>query len=139
MAYRTVRTLDNAVAIAAGSGGGVLIDALHVQRCGVSLDALRAVDPGLVSYVQLCDAPLAAPAGEGAEITEARDGRLLPGDGELPLLGLLAALPAGIPVAVEAPAAGAGARPAEFATRARRALSSVLSRAEPSQAKERPS
>ena len=61
MAYRTVRTLDDAVAIAAGSGGGVLIDALHVQRCGVSLDALRAVDPGLVSYVQLCDAPLAAP------------------------------------------------------------------------------
>ena len=139
MAYRTVRTLDDAVAIAAGSGGGVLIDALHVQRCGVSLDALRAVDPGLVSYVQLCDAPLAAPAGEGAEITEARDGRLLPGDGELPLLGLLAALPAGIPVAVEAPAAGAGARPAEFAIRARRALSSVLSRAELSQAKERPS
>ena len=65
--------------------------------------------------------------------------RLLPGDGELPLLGLLAALPAGIPVAVEAPAAGAGARPAEFAIRARRALSSVLSRAELSQAKERPS
>ena len=139
MAYRTVRTLDDAVAIAAGSGGGVLIDALHVQRCGVSLDALRAVDPGLVSYIQLCDAPLAAPGGEGAEITEARDGRLLPGDGELPLLGLLAALPAGIPVAVEAPAAGAGARPAEFAIRARRALSSVLSRAELSQAKERPS
>lgn len=139
MAYRTVRTLDDAVVIAAGSGGGVLIDALHVQRCGVSLDALRAVDPGLVSYVQLCDAPLAAPAGEGAEITEARDERLLPGDGELPLLELLAALPAGIPVAVEAPATGAGARPAEFAIRARRALSSVLSRAELSQAKERPS
>ena len=134
MAYRTVRTLDDAVAIAAGSGGGVLIDALHVQRCGVGLDAVRAVDPGLVGYVQLCDAPLAAPADQRAEITEARDGRLLPGDGELPLPGLLAALPAGVPAAVEAPAPGTGAHPAEFAARARRALESVLS-----QAKERPS
>ena len=139
MAYRTVRTLDDAVAIAAGSGGGILIDALHVQRCGVGLDAVRAVDPGLVGYVQLCDAPLATPAGEGAEIAEARGGRLLPGDGELPLLDLLAALPEGIPVAVEAPAPGAGARPAEFAARARRALSSVLSQAELAQAKERSS
>jgi sugar phosphate isomerase/epimerase len=139
MAYRTVRTLDAAVAIAAGSGGGILIDALHVQRCGVGLDAVRAVDPGLVGYVQLCDAPLATPAGEGAEIAEARGGRLLPGDGELPLLELLAALPEEIPVAVEAPAPGAGARPAEFAARARRALSSVLSQAELSQAKERSS
>jgi sugar phosphate isomerase/epimerase len=139
MAYRTVRTLGDATAIAAGSGGGILIDALHVRRCGVGLDALRAVDPGLVSYVQLCDAPLAAPAGEDAEIAEARAGRLLPGHGELPLLDLLAALPEGIPVAVEAPAAGAGARPLEFAARARRALSSVLSQAGLSQAKERPS
>jgi len=131
MAYRTVHTLDDAVAIAAESGGGILIDALHVQRCGVGLDALQAVDPGLVGYVQLCDAPLAAPADE---IGEARAGRLLPGDGELPLLELLAALPGGIPVAVEAPTPGAGARPAEFAARARRAVSSVLSQADLSQA-----
>lgn len=134
MAYRPVRTLGDAVAIAAGSGGGILIDALHVQRCEIGLDALKAVDPELVSYVQLCDAPLAAPAAEGAEIAEARNGRLLPGDGELPLLGLLAALPEGIPVAVEAPAPGAAEHPAEFAGRARRALESVLF-----QAKERPS
>ena len=93
MAYRTVRTLDDAVAIAAGSDGGVLIDALHVQRCGVGLDALRAVDPGLVSYIQLCDAPLAAPGGEGAEITEARDGGCCPAMASSRFCGLLAALP----------------------------------------------
>ena len=62
MAYRSVRTLADAVAIAARSGGGgILVDALHVQRCGVRLAELRAVDPGLISYVQLCDAPLEAP------------------------------------------------------------------------------
>lgn len=130
MAYRSVRTLADATAVAAVSGGGILIDALHVQRCGVSLDALRSVDPGLVSYVQLCDAPLAAPADQ---VGEARSARLLPGEGELPLAGLLAALPEGTPVAVEAPQAGNAAAPAPFAARARRALESVLTRS-----KERP-
>jgi sugar phosphate isomerase/epimerase len=133
MAYRSVRTLDDATAVVAGSGGGgILIDALHVQRCGVGLDALRELEPALVTYVQLCDAAAAAPADE---IAEARSGRLLPGDGELPLRELLDALPAGIPVAVEAPQQGAG-DPAAFARRARRALESVMSQ-EP-QAKERP-
>ena len=123
MAYRSVRTLADATAVAAKSGGGILIDALHVQRCGVSLDALRCVDPGLVSYVQLCDAPLAAPADQ---VREARSARLLPGEGELPIAELLAALPGDVPVAVEAPQAGAAAAPASFAARARRALESVL-------------
>ncbi|MGH3207386.1 MAG: sugar phosphate isomerase/epimerase family protein [Trebonia sp.] len=130
MAYRSVHTLADATAVAAKSGGGILIDALHVQRCGVTLDALRALDPGLVSYVQLCDAPLAAPADQ---VAEARSARLLPGDGELPIAALLAALPGGTPVAVEAPQAGAADDPASFATRARRALESVLT-----QSKERP-
>ena len=130
MAYRSVRTLAGATAVAAGSGGGILVDALHVQRCGVSLDALRRVDPGLVSYVQLCDAPLAAPADP---VGEARSARLLPGDGELPIAELLAALPEGVPVAVEAPQASAAAHPASFAKRARQALESVLT-----QSKERP-
>lgn len=124
MAYRSVHSLRQAVTIAAASdGGGILIDALHVQRCGASLSALRAVDPALVSYVQLCDAPRQAPADE---IREARSGRLLPGDGELSLAGLVAALPDGIPLAVEAPGAAGGQRPLEFAVRARRSLDSFL-------------
>jgi sugar phosphate isomerase/epimerase len=131
MAYRSVRTLEDAAAIASRSGGGgILIDALHVRRCGASLDALRAVDSALLTYVQLCDAPLAAPADE---IHEARAARLLPGAGELPLRDLLAALPAGIPAAVEAPSEANGDSPREFTLLARRALDSVLS-----QAKERP-
>jgi sugar phosphate isomerase/epimerase len=126
MAYRSVGTLQDAVAIAAPSGGGILVDALHVQRCGVSPARLAAVEPGLIGYVQLCDAPLAAPADE---IAEARSGRLLPGEGSLPLRDLLDALPDGIPVTVEAPGADGHDGPLEFASRARRALDSVLSRA----------
>jgi sugar phosphate isomerase/epimerase len=125
MAYRSVATLKDAVTIAASSGGGgILVDALHVQRCGVALADLHAVDRGLLSYLQLCDAPLAAPADQ---IREARGDRLLPGDGELPLRDLLAALPADIPVTVEAPSPAGGETPSEFAARARLALGSVLS------------
>lgn len=129
MAYRSVRTLEDAVAIAGRSGGGVLVDALHVRRCGVRLADLRAVEPGLISYVQLCDAPLAAPAPGPASaqaVREARTARLLPGAGELPLPELLAALPDRIPVALEAPGRPGAVGPAEFAARARRALDSVL-------------
>ena len=151
MAYRSVATLGEAVAIAARSGGGgILVDALHVQRCGVRLAELRAVDPGLISYVQLCDAALTAPADP---LHEARAARLLPGvvaaatHGviRLPLIDLLAALPDGSPVTGEAPTEAPAGAPSEFAARARAALDSVLSQAASqatsqatSQAKERP-
>jgi sugar phosphate isomerase/epimerase len=125
MAYRSVRTLADAVAIAAAAGGGILIDALHVRRCGVTLDSVRAVDPALLSYVQLCDAPLARPADE---VGEARGGRLLPGDGELPLADLLGELPPGLPVAVEAPPADGPPDDLDaFAARARAAADAVVS------------
>jgi sugar phosphate isomerase/epimerase len=124
MAYRSVRSLADAVAIAGRSdGGGILLDALHVWRCGVDLGDLAGLDAGLVAYLQLCDAPLAPPPDA---VAEARTGRLLPGAGELPLGDLLAAVPGPVPVAVEAPHPAARSDPAAFAARARRALDSVL-------------
>lgn len=143
-AYRPVRSLAAAVAIARDSAGGrVLLDALHIQRCGVSPADLAAVDPGLLSYLQLCDAPraqphglrvpAALPRGQRAEagddaVLEARAMRLLPGEGELPLARLVGALPAYLPVSVEAPSAAAreGLAPDEYAARARRALDALL-------------
>jgi hypothetical protein len=54
--------------------------------------------------------------------------RLLPGEGELPLARLVGALPAYLPVSVEAPSAAAreGLAPDEYAARARRALDALL-------------
>ena len=47
MAYRSVRTLAEAVAIArASGGGGILVDALHVQRCGVPAGGAAGGGPG---------------------------------------------------------------------------------------------
>ena len=58
---------------------------------------------------------------------EARTGRLLPGEGVLPLAELVAALPEGAPLAVEAPCRATADLPAaERAKRAFHALSALL-------------
>lgn len=55
--------------------------------------------------------------------------RLLPGDGELPLAEFLAAIPADVPVSVEAPVLSLWQTlsPIEFARRARQAVENVVS------------
>jgi sugar phosphate isomerase/epimerase len=118
MTYQPVHSLELAACIAARSnGGGILVDSLHFQRCGQTLDQLRSLDPALLPVMQLCDAPLNAPARLSqprqlprgmrtdmpVSLLESRAMRLLPGYGELPLPELLAALPAGTPISVEAP------------------------------------
>jgi sugar phosphate isomerase/epimerase len=142
-AYRPVRTLAAALAIAREAGGRVLLDTLHIQRCGVSAAELAAVDPGLLSYLQVCDAPraqphglrvpVALPRGQYADqgndaVLEARAMRQLPGEGELPLAELLRTLPSDLPVSVEAPSALVRAElgPARYAARARRTLDELL-------------
>lgn len=143
--YTEVSNLDEAIYVASASGGGgVLLDTLHFQRYGGDLERLRSLDPGLLAYVQLCDAPLAPPSGlprpsrlprgqstDGTDLQlESRAMRLLPGDGELPLPEFLASLPVEIPVSVEAPvpALRETLSPVEFARRAREAVESVVSR-----------
>lgn len=139
-AYRPIRRLADAVTIARRSdGGGILLDALHIQRCGVTVREVAEVPPSLLSYLQLCDAPLRQPhglpvpaamprgqrAGPGDDaVVEARAMRLLPGEGELPLSGLLDVLPGDMLVSVEAPSAAAAAADSagEYAARARRAV-----------------
>ncbi len=115
--YSTVRNLDEALAALGSSGAGLIVDPLHVQRSGDGVARVRALDPGVLSYLQLCDAPLAAPSGlprparlpmnqSGATEDlpiEARAARLPPGDGELPLPDLVGAVPADLPISVEVP------------------------------------
>jgi sugar phosphate isomerase/epimerase len=79
----------------------VLIDAMHFFRSGATLSQLARFDPSLIGYVQLCDVPLICSARSYAD--EARYARLPPGEGELPLLEFLAALPGHAPVGVEVP------------------------------------
>jgi sugar phosphate isomerase/epimerase len=83
---------------------GVLVDVLHLFRSGGSPDDVRAVDPSLLDYCQICDAASHRPATDALR-AEARGGRFYPGEGELALGAVLDALPAGLPLAVEAPCA----------------------------------
>lgn len=108
MRFTQVRTLADALAVLdrAGTGAdraGILVDALHLARGGTPPEAVGDVDPALLPYLQICDAPatLPDPDDERALGHEARHARLLPGEGDLPLAGLLHAMPADAPVSVE--------------------------------------
>jgi sugar phosphate isomerase/epimerase len=98
MKWRHVGTLQQACAVVDGAGksnGAVLVDALHLSRSGGTPDELKRLHPNTVRSVQLCDASAQAPVGDEATIAEARGGRLPPGEGALPLVDLLKALPSG--------------------------------------------
>ncbi len=105
MRWRAVGNLAQARQIVEGAGqgnGGILLDALHLFRSGGAVAMLADIEPRWLRAVQLCDAPLLAPP-EELIISEAREGRLPPGQGQLPLGELLAALPRDVQVSVEMP------------------------------------
>ncbi|RYE38913.1 MAG: sugar phosphate isomerase/epimerase [Hyphomicrobiales bacterium] len=103
MVYRPIDTLEHAMRVATSVGHshlGVTIDALHFFRSGGNPSMLARVDPKRLACVQLCDAPAEPPADLPRE---ARYQRQYPGEGGLPLRELIAAVPADLPVCVEAP------------------------------------
>jgi sugar phosphate isomerase/epimerase len=97
-----IRTLAEALDVVSAAGrpnAGVLVDTLHLARSGGSPDDLVAVDRDQLPYLQLADAPLESPPPEGL-YEEAVHGRLLPGEGGLPLRQVLRAIP-DVPISVE--------------------------------------
>lgn len=109
MRWRVVGTLQQAqalVAAAARPNGAILLDSLHLARSGGAPADVRAVPPGMLRAVQVCDGPAVAPATTEGLITEAREARLPPGQGELPLKDLLAALPRDVVFSAEVPMRG---------------------------------
>ncbi|GAB7553697.1 TIM barrel protein [Novosphingobium sp. 11B] len=81
----------------------VLVDPIHVDRSGTTVDQIAAIDPALLPYAQFCDARAERPdpANFDAVITDAIDLREQPGEGALPLAAMLQALPQGIPLSLE--------------------------------------
>jgi sugar phosphate isomerase/epimerase len=134
--YTGVRTLAHAAEVVARSkrtNASVLIDALHFSRSGGLPAHVASVDPSLFRYAQICDAgpDVPAPTDTPSLIREARTGRLLPGEGVLPLAELVAALPDTLPLAIEAPCRATADLPAvERAKRARQALVALVDRVE---------
>jgi sugar phosphate isomerase/epimerase len=91
----------------------ILVDTMHLGRTGGTPADLAALDPALIGYIQLCDAPR-VPV-DPDYMHEAMYDRKTPGEGELPLFDMLAAMPRDLVVSVEIPQmaraqAGADAR-----------------------------
>jgi sugar phosphate isomerase/epimerase len=130
--YAGVRTIADAARMIKTSGRAntsVVVDFLHFSRSGGQPAHLAAVDPALFHYAQVCDAgpDMPAPTDTPALIREARTGRLLPGEGALPLGALIAALPPGLPLAIEAPCRATAELPAiERARLAYHAMTTLL-------------
>lgn len=142
ISYTAVPDIATAASVLAGTSGGLIVDPLHLQRSGDAVGDLQQVDRAALGYLQLCDGPLATPSGMpaprrmprgqpvagGARQVESRAARMLPGEGEMPVVELVAALPSDLPVSVEAPnqalleELGAGG----FLRRAREAARKVL-------------
>jgi sugar phosphate isomerase/epimerase len=77
------------VRVADRANGGLLVDSWHVYRSGSTLEQLARVPGDKIVYVQLDDAP-ATPERDLADETQHR--RLVPGRGDLDLVGLVRTL-----------------------------------------------
>ena len=99
-----INTLEGAVSAIQTIGSPnirLCIDAMHFFRSGATIARLASLDPKLIGYAQLCDAPKIGDGGEYYQ--EACFNRKCPGEGELPLGDLLRALPDDLPIGIEAP------------------------------------
>jgi len=84
---------------------GILIDLLHFARSGSSIADLRQLPATWFHFAHVCDAPAAVPTTNEGLIHTARFERLFPGEGGIDVHGILGAMPAGLPYALEIPRA----------------------------------
>lgn len=102
ISYQVVDSIPAAAALARKAGCRIVVDALHLNRFGGTVDQLEA-NLDLVPLLQLCDGLFRRPEGRDGLVTESRSERAVPGEGEFDLAGLVAAFPADLPVSVESP------------------------------------
>jgi sugar phosphate isomerase/epimerase len=97
------RTAIGIVAHADGPARSVLVDALHAARSPSTLDDLAAIPQDWIHYAQICDGSVPAPTREEELIRQAREERLVPGEGGIDLRAIWSVLPQGTPISVEVP------------------------------------
>lgn len=129
--------LDTALAVVRYVGRAdfrLLIDTMHVVRSGSTAADLAALDSSLFGYVQLCDSTLEQ---QNPVYRDDSSDRSVPGEGELPLVEIMSALPEWLPTGVEVPMRSRAAEgvPVQACARlavegARRVLAEVRSKRE---------
>ncbi|RJE70211.1 hypothetical protein AMS70_10870 [Acinetobacter sp. JS678] len=115
MPWTNVKNLAQAEYIVNQSGqenAAILIDALHFDRSDSTLEQIKALDAKQLNYVQLCDGFAEYDPSDEGLIKIARSNRLVPGQGEIDLIGLIRALPKEIMLAAEVPNLVLAERPA---------------------------
>lgn len=130
ISYQPINSLPAAADLARQTGARIVVDTLHFHRFDGTLDELAAA-ADLVPLVQLCDGLRQAPADREGLVLESRSERGVPGEGEFSLAEVIAALPPGLPVSVEAPSDSTVARIGElgWAQRLKAAADRVLAEA----------
>ena len=116
----TIAKANRILELAPRDNAAVLPDAIHFFREANRLEDLATTK---MRYVQFCDARREKPASVEEIRRQAREDRLMPGEGELDLAGLLAALPPDLPLCLEIPYA----KPMPALERARLALAKTRS------------
>lgn len=104
--WMTVRDVVIAARIVRAVGRanlGIAVDALHFDRSRSRLVDLATLPKNWFRYLQLCDAPGDWTTDRDSLLHAAVKERLFPGEGAIDLIGLLRALPPGIPIAIEIP------------------------------------
>jgi sugar phosphate isomerase/epimerase len=86
------------------SNARLTIDVLHIIRTATPMSDVAALDPALVGSVQICDGPKVIP--DDQLIEEAGFSRMVPGQGEFPLLEFLRAIPHTVNLGLEVPLRG---------------------------------
>jgi sugar phosphate isomerase/epimerase len=112
------------------SNSGILVDALHWDRSDRDSEALKQIPESLVNYIQLCDAPRLTNPTVNQLIHAARSDRLVPGSGDIDLVGMLRSLPQGKVYSIEVPRDSESSRlsPRDLAEEALRSAKSVVAR-----------
>lgn len=106
MGWRTIGTYGQSAALVQACeqpNAGALVDAIHFFRNGGDVNEINA---NVVHHVQLCDVAGPAPIVAEDMMLEAREGRLAPGDGALPLKELISKLAGRAAISVEVPLVG---------------------------------
>jgi sugar phosphate isomerase/epimerase len=110
MPWRGIGRLDSALRVVRRAGAdadcGVIVDAIHLDRSGARASDLARLAAADWSYFQICDAPAQRPASREELLFQARQARMVPGQGGLDLRGMLRQVPDGTTVSIEAPSQG---------------------------------
>jgi sugar phosphate isomerase/epimerase len=128
----SIHSAARLIRLAGRSNAGFAVDCLHLVRSGGSAADVAAIPEELFGYAQICDGlDLEVRSDYLPEVFE----RTVPGEGVFPILAILDALPATVPVDVEVPStvrAEQGVPALQRARQAATAARDLLDRARPS-------